>query len=415
MTMKIIQRKISELKEANYNPRKITDKELNDLKNSIESFGIQEPAIINMVKGRENIIISGHQRIKVASMLGKKTFPCIELKLNQEKEKELNLRMNKNTGSFNFDLLIENFEFDQLIKVGFDKNEIDFDEYFKDKQEKTEIPELKTKSITKLNDIYVLNQHKLYCGVASDESSYEILFQNKRMDLYFTDPPYGVSYADKNKFLNNQDEGNRIQKQIINDHLTVDECAELWEKTFKITTKYMNEYSSYYICSPRGGDLFMMMMMIKKSGLQLKHQIIWAKNNHVLGRVDYNYKHEPIFYGWHKKHKFYNGGNQNTSVWEYDKPLKSDLHPTMKPVELVENAILNSSLMDQIVYDSFLGSGTTLIASEKNDRICYGMELDPCYCDVIVKRFMNYMNDNSKEYIIKKNGIKINQKELLKY
>ena len=135
----------------------------------------------------------------------------------------------------------------------------------------------------------------------------------------------------------------------------------------------------------------MMMMMIDISGWQLKHMLIWAKNNHVLGRCDYHYKHEPILFGWKKNgtHKFY-GTSSNFSVWAIDKPHKSDLHPTMKPVELIERAINNSTRASELIIDFFLGSGSTLIACEKTGRICYGMEIDPHYCDVIVKRWEDF-------------------------
>lgn len=143
---------------------------------------------------------------------------------------------------------------------------------------------------------------------------------------------------------------------------------------------------------------------MEKSKLSLHQMLIWNKNNHVLGRSDYNYKHEPILYGWAKKHKFYGNGSQIFSVWNFDKPIKSDLHPTMKPVALIENAILNSSITGNIVSDLFLGSGSTLIACEKTNRICYGMELDEYYCDIIFKRYYEWMVANNKEPVIKLNG-----------
>ena len=131
-------------------------------------------------------------------------------------------------------------------------------------------------------------------------------------------------------------------------------------------------------------------MMMNKNGLPLKHNIIWAENNHVLGRCDYNYKHEPILYGWNKKHKFYGYGDQKFSIWNYNKPLKNDLHPTIKPVELIVNAILNSSQRNMIVCDPFLGSGSTLIAAEKTNRKCYGMEIEPLYIQTTIDRWENY-------------------------
>ena len=136
--------------------------------------------------------------------------------------------------------------------------------------------------------------------------------------------------------------------------------------------------------------------MIKESGWQVKHELIWVKNNHVLGRVDYYYKHEPILYGWKKGHKWYGKGKFNKSVWEIDKPLKSDLHPTMKPIELIENALLNSSNKNDLILDLFGGSGSTLIASEKNGRKARLMEIEPKYCDVIRRRYTKWCLANNR-------------------
>ena len=243
----------------------------------------------------------------------------------------------------------------------------------------------------KRGDIWQLGRHRVMCGDSAVITDVERLMDGKKADMVFTDPPYGVSYADKNKFLNSISPGNRIQTPIKNDHLSVDETGSLWRNVFSVWTNYLAEYSSYYIASPQGGDLFlMMMMMMNENGFPLKHCLIWAKNNHVLGRCDYNYKHEPILFGWKNKHKFYGGGNHKTSVWEIPKPLKNDLHPTMKPVELVINALLNSTKQGDVCSDFFLGSGSTLIACEKTGRTCYGMELSEKYCDVILKRWEDF-------------------------
>jgi DNA modification methylase len=139
-----------------------------------------------------------------------------------------------------------------------------------------------------------------------------------------------------------------------------------------------------------------MMKTMNENGFPLRHCLIWVKNHHVLGRCDYNYKHEPILFGWKGRHKFYGNGTMKTSTWEVPKPLKNDLHPTMKPVALVENAILNSTEQKMLCVDFFLGSGTTLIAAEKTGRTCYGMEFSPAYVDVILKRWEDFTGDTAK-------------------
>lgn len=209
--------------------------------------------------------------------------------------------------------------------------------------------------------------------------------------MVFTDPPYNVGYSDKNKFLNEADKGNRIQEDIENDSFSDDEEAKdnLWIPAFKIMREYAKEDCSIYVTMPQGGTHMMMMMSVHEAGWKVKHELIWVKNNHVLGRTDYYYKHEPILFGWNEKHKFYGKGSFDKSVWKIPKPQKSDLHPTMKPIELIANALQNSSKVGDIVMDLFGGSGSTLIACEQLGRKCYMAELDPKYCDVIIKRWEN--------------------------
>ena len=211
------------------------------------------------------------------------------------------------------------------------------------------------------------------------------LLPDEYVSAIVTDPPYGVSYAAKNEFLNVISRGNRIQTPIEGDSQTPEEMSAFWEAAFTHTRTHANPGAGYYVTGPQGGDL--LLLALKNSGFPLRHMLIWAKNNHVLGRSDYNYKHEPIIYGWVEGagHKFYGGGGE-TSLWEVDKPLRSEFHPTMKPVELFARAIKNSTLPDELIYDPFLGSGTTLIAAEQLGRVCYGMEIAPEYVAVILQR-----------------------------
>jgi DNA modification methylase len=217
-------------------------------------------------------------------------------------------------------------------------------------------------------------------------------------DLWLTDAPYGVSYADKNAFLNNLDNGKRVQVEIENDHKPIKEMYEFWKNVCTCALLAIKDISSYYWFAPQGGDKMMMMMALNDSDFAVKHELIWVKNNHVLGRTDYAYKHEPIIYGWKKKgtHKFY--GDFCTSVLEYAKPIKNDLHPTMKPIELLCKLIENSSLKGHLILDTFLGSGSTMVAAHQLNRKCYGMELDPKYCQVIIDR-MQKLDPNLKVII----------------
>lgn len=266
-----------------------------------------------------------------------------------------------------------------------------------------DIDELDSINITpsievKEGDIWQLGRHRLLCGDCTIKDNISLLMDGKKADMVFTDPPYGVDYSSKNQFLNSIDKGNCIQIEIKNDNLSINKLKELWINAFSNFKYILNEYNSYYICSAELGIMAMAMAM-EKAGIPHRHTLIWNKNNHVLGRSDYNYKHEPILYGWLNKHRFYGNGFFKTTVWDIAKPLKNDKHPTMKPVKLIENAILNCTLENMIIYDCFLGSGSTLIACEYTNRICYGMEIEPHYCSVIIERWQKYTN---------KKAIKIN-------
>lgn len=210
--------------------------------------------------------------------------------------------------------------------------------------------------------------------------------------MVFTDPPYGVSIGDKNKMLNSVQKAGRILENIENDTLGKDELYDLLVKCFTNLREHCEDDCSYYVTSPQGGEIgLMMMMMMRDAGLEVRHNLIWKKNaaTFSMGRLDYDYQHEPIFYTWTKKHNFYGEGYQ-TTVWEYDKPRKCDLHPTMKPIPLIAHAIENSSKVGDNIVDIFGGSGSTLMACEELNRKCYMMELDPHYCDVIIDRWENF-------------------------
>lgn len=231
------------------------------------------------------------------------------------------------------------------------------------------------------------NPHRLVCGDCTDAAVVARVMGGEVGDLWLTDPPYAVSYADKNRYLNAVAFGNRIQVPIEGDHLTLEEAADLWQAAATLALEFCADHASYYWFACQGGDQMMMMMRLSEAGWRVRHELIWVKNNHVLGRTDYNYKHEPILYGWKKdgRHRFY-GGFQ-TSVLEFPEPQNSDFHPTTKPVELVERLIINSSEPGGIVIDGFLGSGTTLLAAEKTGRRARCVEISAAYTAVCLERF----------------------------
>jgi DNA modification methylase len=229
-------------------------------------------------------------------------------------------------------------------------------------------------------------EHRLVCGDCTDRAVVERVMRGERAALVVTDPPYGVEYADKNQFLNAIFPGNRIEEPIAGDHQSKADTQEMWKSAFKQMADVMKPGAVVYCFMPQGGDqMMMMMMMMMRAGIEPRHELIWLKNNHVLGRTDYAYKHEPILYAWKEGgHKFY--GDFQTSVIECDKPMKSDLHPTTKPTELIERLIDNSSARGEVVYDPFAGSGTTGVACEQTNRLARLVEIAPNYCAVILER-----------------------------
>ena len=360
--------------------------------------------------GKKKWIIDGHNRCEVLSRLEAEGYiippiPAIEVFCKNRKEaKQKLLRLNSTFGRLSKESVLE---FAEDIDLNFDEialpdSVIDFTDAEEPQETEgdDEAPEVDEKSepVSKRGEMYELGNSILMCGDSTSAEDVARLMGGEKADMVFTDPPYNVNYADKNTFLNEADKGNRIQEDIENDHYADDkECGEkLWKPAFSNCYENAKDKCSIYVTMPQGGAHMMMMMMIKESGWQVKHELIWVKNNHVLGRVDYYYKHEPILYGWKKGHKWYGKGKFDKSVWEIDKPLKSDLHPTMKPIELIENALLNSSNKNDLILDLFGGSGSTLIACEKNNRKARLMELDPKYCDVIRKRYTKWAKENGK-------------------
>ena len=248
--------------------------------------------------------------------------------------------------------------------------------------------ELQKKWGVQMGDLYRIGEHRLLCGDCTKREDVEKVMNGEKADLVFTDPPYGVAIGNKNQFLNTFQRAGRCLENIANDLIGKDELFDMLVKSFTLTKEFMNDCCAIYVTAPQGGELGLMMMMMMMSGLPVRHVLNWIKNQPTfsLGRLDYEYQHEPILYTWNKTHKHYGAGKFNTSTWFVDKNRKADLHPTMKPVELVDNAILNSSLENQLIYDPFLGSGTTMISCANNKRLCNGIDIDPKYCAVILQR-----------------------------
>ena len=387
------------------------DADYEKIKKSILTYSFSFPFFI-WRSGKTNYLIDGTGRHDCLLKMQEEGYiipdlPVVYISCKDKKDaKQKLLRLNSQYGKMTKESVLE---FAEDIDLNFDEialpdSVIDFTDQsgeIAETEGDDEAPEVDEKSepVSKRGEMYELGNSILMCGDSTDAEDVARLMGGEKADMVFTDPPYNVNYADKNSFLNEADKGNRIQEDIENDHYSDDkECGEkLWKPAFSNCYENAKDKCSIYVTMPQGGaHMMMMMMMIKESGWQVKHELIWVKNNHVLGRVDYYYKHEPILYGWKKGHKWYGKGKFDKSVWEIDKPLKSDLHPTMKPIELIENALLNSSNKNDLILDLFGGSGSTLIASEKNGRKARLMEIEPKYCDVIRRRYTKWAKENGK-------------------
>lgn len=391
-------RKIDELIPYERNAKQHPPEQIAKLVRSFDEFERIVPAGITA----DGHLIYGHGRILAARERGDKDFPCVVIDHLSETQRRAFVHADNLLAESETDAEILRGEMIALQAAGFDISLTGFDpdglqlgdestqgDNLAADEDDYEAPPPSETTRTARGQIWQLGRHRLMCGDCTLAEDADALMAGSLADLVFTDPPYGVSYVDKNKFLNSIDNADRLVNAIEGDDQEPEDMHDFWVAAFKNLYRCTKERMSYYITAPQGGDLLLLLQAVRESGFALKHQIIWNKNNHVLGRCDYNYKHEPIIYGWKigKTHKFVGGGSMLTSVWDVPKPLRSDLHPTMKPIHLIENAVLNSSEPGEIVLDLFGGSGSTLIACDQLKRVCYMMEIAPHYCDVIIDRW----------------------------
>jgi len=376
------------------NARTHTDEQVKQIASSIKEFGWTNPVLID----GDNGVIAGHGRLLAGQKLGINKVPTIELQGLTEAQKKAYIladnRLAQNAGwdedllklelqdleSMDFDMTLMGFEMDELNKFLFEEPV--------GLTDPDEVPDLQDESTTQKGDVWLLGEHRLICGDATSETDIAKLMNNKKADMIFTDPPYNVDYGGTNH-------PSWKRRSIQNDNMADEEFVQFIENFIVACKPHVKQGSATYICyGERNGLQFL--TAFNNAGLHHSMNIIWKKDSLVLGRSDYHYIHEPIFYGWFQgeKHIYY-GDRKQQSVWEIKRPKRSDLHPTMKPIELIEKALANSSKNEDIVYEPFSGSGSTLIASEKTNRICYGLELDEKYCDVIIKRWQDFTGNQA--------------------
>lgn len=383
---------------ADYNPRKDLksgDPEYEKLKRSLEEFGYVEPVIWNKTTSH---VVGGHQRLKVLLDMGVTEVDCVVVEMDAEKEKALNVALNKISGDWDKDKLalliadLQGADFDVSL-TGFDPGEIDdlFKDSLKDGIHNDDFDvdaELEKPAVTKLGDIWLLGRHRLVCGDSTKTDTFTALMDGKVANLVVTDPPYNVNY-----------EG--TAGKIKNDNMGSVAFYDFLLAAFTNTEAAMAQDASIYVFHADTEGLNFR-KAFSDAGFQLSGCCIWKKPSLVLGRSPYQWQHEPVLFGWKKKgkHNWY-ADRKQTTIWEFEKPKKNADHPTMKPIALLAYPIINSSLTNCIVLDPFGGSGSTLIACEQSDRICFTIELDEKYCDVIVNRYLSLVGDKQNVFLIR--------------
>ena len=399
------------IKPYSKNAKKHTKKQIEQVANSIKEFGMHQPIVVD----KQGVIIVGHGRYEAIKSLGWEVKPewVKVADLTEEQANAYRLADNKlNESEWDMGLVIEELKglSDPMFELtGFDKDLI-----IEPDEKDDEVPPVPEAPVSKIGDLYELGGHRVLCGNSIQLDTVSGLMGGIRSDMVFTDPPYlmnfdGSVHKDGSKSRNSQ------HGVIKNDKMSKED-GEQFLYDIATTIRAFNN-GAFYITFYRLG-IDWIMNACTKAGLKWRNLIIWKKNNHNLSNSDYKSLYEPmivgwaddyvpVLYGWGQEHDYYGKKSEKDvweqklpSIWEIDRTSNNDLHPTMKPVELMLRAILNSSKSGGIVLDLFLGSGSTLIASHKTGRVCYGMELDPKYVDVIVQRYVDFTGNEN----IIKNG-----------
>ena len=405
--MKIEYIQIEKIKPNEYNPKKMTQKEAEDLEKSIERFGIVDPLIMNKAKGRKGILIGGHQRLKIYKKMGFTRIPIVWVNITDiEKERELCLRLSKNAGSWDWDLLA-NFDEDLLLDVGFDNDELEvrFNIMADPEEDKYDIEKAVSEKripTSKPGEMWQLGKHRLLCGDSTKTEDIRKLMGEEQADCVFTDPPYNVNYS-----------GQGNLGGIMNDNMEEEEFIQFTLKFMEALKAGLKTGGVFYMCS--GWSSYpIFLYAIKASGMKFANPIIWVKNNTTLGWNDYKYKYEmlikgkkktkgkksstPILYGWNGGKHYFKDTRYESDVWEINRRASNSMiHPTQKPILLINRAISNSTKRGEMVLDLFGGSGATLISCEKLNRVCRLNELDPIYCDVIIDRWEQYTREKAEK------------------
>ena len=372
-----------------HNARTHSEAQVAQIAGSMTEFGFVNPVLV----GEDGVLIAGHGRLMAARLLGMTEVPVLRLThLSEAQRRALIIADNKITENAGWDEALLREELRALQEDDFDLPLLGFtdeelEEFLSDDEssgntEEDAVPEVPEQPVSVLGDLWLCGEHKIYCGDSTLIDSYTALLGDELADMVFTDPPYNVNYGQSAR-----DKMRGKSRSIQNDNLGKEFGAFLYDVC---TNLMMVCKGVLYICMS-SSELDTLHRSFCAAGGRWSTFIIWAKNHFTLGRSDYQRQYEPILYGWKEGHeRYWCGARDQSDVWFVNKPQKNDLHPTMKPVELVERTLYNSSKTKDIVLDAFGGSGSTLIACEKANRRARLIELEPKYVDVTIKRWQEF-------------------------
>jgi site-specific DNA-methyltransferase (adenine-specific) len=385
MQMQVKQAKVESLIPYARNSRTHSDAQVAQIAASIKEFGWTNPILIDGTNG----IIAGHGRLLAARKLGYTEVPVIELEnMTESQKKAYVIADNQLAMNAGWDTSMLTLELGDLKEAGFSLDILGFDpkeldtllepEQVDGLTDEDAVPDIPEEPVTKLGDIYQLGNHRLMCGDSTSISDMEKLCDGQPVDMWLTDPPYNVAYEGGTGLtIKNDDMGDDQFRQFLRDAYVAADVVMKQGAVFYIWHADLEGYNF------RGAA--------KDAGWKVRQCLIWKKSSLVMGRQDYHWRHEPCLYGWKEgAGHLWAADRKQTTILEFDKPLRNGEHPTMKPVALFEYQMLNNTKGGDIVLDSFGGSGTTMLAAEKNGRYARLMELDPKYCDVIVKRWEDF-------------------------
>ena len=381
--------KINDVKVNPNNPRLIKDDKFSKLVQSIKDLP-QMLAIRPIVVNTDMVVLGGNMRLKACKEAGLKEVPIIIAdNLTEEQQREFLIKDNVSGGEWDWQMLANDWDTEQLNDWGLDIPNFEPEQVLEAVEDDFEVPDGGIETDIVLGDLFEIGEHRLLCGDSTDSDAVAKLMDGNLADICHTDPPYNVDY----------DGGSKKRESIANDKL--DDFPKFLYDVYTTISTALKKGSAIYVWHA-SLETHNFIQQFLNAGFLFKSYIVWNKNNSTFGRSDYHWKHEPCIYGWLEgaSHKWH-GDRKQTTVWDIDRPSRSEEHPTMKPIVLCSKPLENSSTIGDIVLDVFLGSGSTMVAAHQLKRKCYGMELDPKYCQVIVDRMLKL--DPSLK--VKRNGI----------